>query len=368
MVLAAELDRDLQHPLAIERHPRRAVGLAQRAAAGQRRRAVEDADVVEPEEAALEEVAAVGVLAVDPPGEVGQQALEDAGQELAIALAADLGLALVDPQRRPRRHRRVDVAEVPLVGRDLAVRVQVARVQEQLDLLLGEVDVDQRQRRAVEGEVPGREPGVLPLVRHRDDVAGDHVEPADVADVRRVRVPRVDVVLAQPAVDVVLVVLLAPQQARERLAHHERAVGGERVGDDRGVERVGLLAAGGEDGVEVDRRRRVAVSRSADLGRGAGVDLQHVVGGALGPGAGVERRAVDDVLADRRLRPVLVVAEQERRGGLEAPLAQRLVAREHRVAVARPATASRSRHATCCGTTASAAGAASRAPGRGCAR
>ena len=80
--------------------------------------------------------------------------------------------------------------------------------------------------------------------------------------VGRVRVPRVDVVLAQPAVDVVLVVLLAPQQARERLAHHERAVGVERGRDHLGVERVGLLEARGEDRVEVDRSRRAAVSRT----------------------------------------------------------------------------------------------------------
>ena len=40
------------------------------AAGGQRRAAVEDADVVEAEEAALEDVLALGVLAVHPPGEL----------------------------------------------------------------------------------------------------------------------------------------------------------------------------------------------------------------------------------------------------------------------------------------------------------
>ena len=48
-------------------------------------RAVEDADVVEPEEAALEDVAALGVLAVHPPGEIEQQLVEDALEELAVA-------------------------------------------------------------------------------------------------------------------------------------------------------------------------------------------------------------------------------------------------------------------------------------------
>ena len=99
-----------------------------------------------------------------------------------VALAADLGLALVDEQRRPGGHGRVDVAEVPLVGGDLAVGMHVAGREQQLDLLLGEVDVDQRQRRAMERQVPGREPRILPLVRHRDDVAREHVKPRDVAD------------------------------------------------------------------------------------------------------------------------------------------------------------------------------------------
>ena len=155
-VVLGQLDGDLQHPLAVERHPRRAVRLLEGAAAGQRRRAVEDADVVEPEEPALEEVAVVGVLAVHPPGEVRQQPIEDAGQELAIALAADLRLALVDVERRPRRDGRVDVAEVPLIGRDLAVRMQVPGAQQELDLLLGEVDV--HQRRAARSGRPGPTP------------------------------------------------------------------------------------------------------------------------------------------------------------------------------------------------------------------
>ena len=55
------------------------------AAAGQRLAAVEDADVVEPEKAALEDVVALGVLAVHPPGEIEQQFVEDALEEAAIA-------------------------------------------------------------------------------------------------------------------------------------------------------------------------------------------------------------------------------------------------------------------------------------------
>ena len=171
----------------------------------------------------------------------------------------------------------------------------------------------------MERQVPGREPRVLPRVRHRHDVAGDHVEPRHVADVRRVRVPRVDAVLAQPAVDVVLVVLLGPQQAGQRLAHHQRPVGVERRRDHLRVELVGLLAAGGEHGVEVGRVRARGQPHP-HLGRAARGDLEHVVRGALRAARRVDRRAVDHVVVDRRLRAGLVLAVEQRRVGLEAPL------------------------------------------------
>ena len=141
----------------------------------QRRRAVEDADVVEAEEPALEDVLALGVLAVDPPGEVQEQLVEDALEELAVALARPLLVDLVDAPGRPRVHGRVHVAEGPLVGRQLPVRVHVPLAQQQHELLLGEVGVDEGERDAVEREVPRGVPGVLPLVRHRDDVGVEEV-------------------------------------------------------------------------------------------------------------------------------------------------------------------------------------------------
>ena len=74
-------------------------------------------------------------------------------------------------------HRRVDVAEGELVGRNLAVGVHVPLAQEQHELLLGELRIDARERNHVEGEIPGGVPGILPLVGHRDDVAVVQVGP-----------------------------------------------------------------------------------------------------------------------------------------------------------------------------------------------
>ena len=76
--------------------------------------------------------------------------------------------------------RWVDIAEVPLVGRDLAVGVHVLFADREIELLLGEVGIDQ-QSDSVEGQVPRRVPRVFPLVRHGDDVTVEHVEPLAVA-------------------------------------------------------------------------------------------------------------------------------------------------------------------------------------------
>ena len=125
-----------------------------------------------------------GVLAVDPPGEVQHQLVEDALQERQVAaVAALLAVDLEDAPGRPGVDRRVDVAEVPLVGRQLAVGVHVPLARQQHELALGELRVDQGERDAVEGQVPGGVPGILPLVRHREDVGVVEVRPVAVAAV-----------------------------------------------------------------------------------------------------------------------------------------------------------------------------------------
>ena len=57
-VLGGNLHADIEHVLAEECHPGGAVGLFEMAAGGQRRAAVENADVVQTQEAALEDVLA----------------------------------------------------------------------------------------------------------------------------------------------------------------------------------------------------------------------------------------------------------------------------------------------------------------------
>ena len=84
-----ELHGDFEHVLTKQRHPCGRVGLFEIAASRQRRAAVEDANVVEAQEAAFEKVLAEPVLAVCPPGEIQRELGEDACQELQIRFAAE---------------------------------------------------------------------------------------------------------------------------------------------------------------------------------------------------------------------------------------------------------------------------------------
>ena len=97
------------------------------------------------------------------------------------AVAALLAVDLEHAPGGPGVDRRVDVAEGPFVGRQLAVGVHVPFARKQDQLLLGELGIDQRQRDAVKGQVPGGIPGIFPLVGHRDDVGVVQMRPVAVA-------------------------------------------------------------------------------------------------------------------------------------------------------------------------------------------
>ena len=249
-VVRGELERELQHVLAEEGHPRRAVRLFEVTSGGQRGAAVEHADVVEAEEAALEHVLAEAVLAVDPPGEVQHELVERRPEEIHVHLASQRLLGAMEEQRRKGVDRRVHVTEVPLVGGYLTVRVQVRPAEHQSHLLLGEVGIHDRERERVERQVPGRVPGVLPLVGHRDDVLVQHVEPLRVAGTSISAMQGIGVVLVQPVVTVEEEELLAPEHAGEGLTHHVGRVFTDRRRRDRLVEFIGFTEPVGEDVVK----------------------------------------------------------------------------------------------------------------------
>jgi hypothetical protein len=135
------------------------------------------------------------------------------------------------------------------------MHVPLAGQQDQLRL--GKLGIDHRQRQAVESEVPGGEPRILPLVRHRQDFGTGDMLPVVIAAVfscrRRLRLAGIAV---QPFVHVVMKKLLAPDHPGESLALHEALVGVVDLALQVGVELIGVVASLGEDGIKVGEGRR----------------------------------------------------------------------------------------------------------------
>ena len=68
-------------------HPAGAVALFEMAAVGEGSAAIEYADVIEAEESALENIFALGILPIHPPGKGDEHFVEDRFQKSAIAFA-----------------------------------------------------------------------------------------------------------------------------------------------------------------------------------------------------------------------------------------------------------------------------------------
>ncbi len=192
-----------------------------------------------------------GILPIHPPGEIQEQFVKHALQEDAITHTLPLLLDLVDAPGGPRMHGRIHIAERPFVGRNLAVRMHVPLAEHQDQLFFGKGRIDQGQRNAVKRQIPGRIPGILPLVRHGDDVSVVEMRPIRVASMEpfsgRFGPSRVAL---QPSIDVVMIELLAPEEAGKRLPLDAPRFFGEIRRREFVVELVGLLNPLSERGVE----------------------------------------------------------------------------------------------------------------------
>src|SRR5262245_24670824 len=86
---------------------------------------IENANVVEAEKAALKNVHSISIFAIDPPGEIQQQLLEDPLKKNCVADSTSFLLDLVNAPRRPGVNGRIHITKCPLVSRQLTVWVHV---------------------------------------------------------------------------------------------------------------------------------------------------------------------------------------------------------------------------------------------------
>src|SRR5580704_13564184 len=144
------------------------------AAGRESRTAVEDADVVQPKKAALKEIIAKAVFTVHPPTEVEHQLGKRTLEEINIAFPRSSLFRPVHKYGGPSMHRRIHIAEVPLIGRDLAGWVEEELLQHQIKLSFSKVGVNRSQGNGVKGQIPRCIPRIFPLVEHGDDVGIQH--------------------------------------------------------------------------------------------------------------------------------------------------------------------------------------------------
>ncbi len=129
--------------------------------------------------------------------------------------------------------------------------------------------INQRHRHAMKGEIPRRVPRVFPFVRHGNDVGIVQVDPLVVAALTAARIRRgLRGIAAQPAADVVVITLLAPEQSGESLALHAARVLAQSLSDLLRARTRPLLQALIES--QLERRRRNISSRGRRLSAGFG--------------------------------------------------------------------------------------------------
>ena len=114
-----QFDGDVEHVQRIHGHPGGAVALLNRAAIGEGIAAVEHANVVEAEEAALKDIVARLIHPVGPPGVTHQEFIEGFLQEFAVTRSGHAALDGIDPPRRPAADGGIGVGKRPLIRRHL---------------------------------------------------------------------------------------------------------------------------------------------------------------------------------------------------------------------------------------------------------
>ena len=264
---------------------------------------IENADVVHTQEATAEYTAIRRVLLVQPPHRTQGRRAVHHREEIAVARSGAGPVELVDLPAGPCVQRWVGIAERPFVCRDLTVRVLRGGLLQNQDLFFREFRVDQCHCHAMKRRVPGREPGVLPGIRHEDDVADGEVLPVAVATgparVRRARLARI---AFEPPSHVIAVELLAPQQPGERLTLHQPLIDAQIRRGDILIERVGLGFANPENRIGIVKWQgklcRGEPHRHREtLARGK---FRHRVGGGLAALVRVDSRGitVDHVVVD----------------------------------------------------------------------
>jgi hypothetical protein len=111
-----KLKRNVEHGEAVKGHPPSTVSLFKDTSRGQWLGTVEQTDIIESQETTLKDVLAIGIFAIDPPGEVEQKLLENSLKEIEILASVQLSFNLEGSESSPGMDGRIDITKVPFVS------------------------------------------------------------------------------------------------------------------------------------------------------------------------------------------------------------------------------------------------------------
>jgi hypothetical protein len=150
--------------------------------------------------------------------------------------------------------RRVDVAEGPFIGGQLAIRVHIPLAGEKQKLAFGEFRIHQGHWNTMESQVPGGVPRVFPFIRHREDVCIVQMSPfaitAPFAFRRRWKLTGIPV---EPFGYIVIKELFAPDHTRQGLALDISGISVCDVFLELSIRLVRLTPTGSKDCIEIGR-------------------------------------------------------------------------------------------------------------------
>ena len=220
-IIKRQFHGDPHHVECEHGHPAGTVGLFKMIPILKLHIAVEGAYVIQPQEPSAENIVSIFVFPVHPPGEIKEQFLKNTFQKRDVRFSIDLFINLIDPEGGPGMHGWVYIAEIPFVGGKLSIRVDIPFFGKKPKLVLCKCGIYKRKRNTVECEVPGSKPGILPFVRHGNNVLVLHMFPVAVSHVI-VKIPwclkfRISV---QPFGDVVVIELFIPEKPCKGLSLH----------------------------------------------------------------------------------------------------------------------------------------------------
>jgi hypothetical protein len=87
-------------------------------------RTIKNANVVQTEKSAAKHMPAFRIFAIHPPSEIDQQLLKGSLQKEKISLTLGIG-NFIYPPYRTSMHGRIHIGKIPLISRELTIRMHV---------------------------------------------------------------------------------------------------------------------------------------------------------------------------------------------------------------------------------------------------